>query len=476
MRNNPTDLPATELMASAPLQSLRQNYALARSEYEALLGSGKGQQHPVVEAVAARVESTRNALMVEVRNVQGALRNELASVTSEGGGVSRLFEQAKQRAFDLNMLEIEYRRLERTKINTEKLYSLVLERSKESELTSSLRFNNIRVAEEPVASGPVSPRVPVNLGIGAILGLVMGLAMMIGWESMDRNLRTPDDVEMDLGVPLLGALQAVTTDNASRGSYYGYGHRRRRKTSSTEKPTDRSVPELIVHMAPSSSISESARAIRTSLTFASPDKAQRVVLVTSASPGEGKTMIASTIAIAFAQVGHRTLLLDCDLRRARLHRVFQQNNDIGVSSAILDPELLNSPAIQTIVPNLSLLPSGPRVANPAELLQSAKFAQLVNILRERYDRVVIDSPPITAVTDAVVISTLADAAVLVVRANKTQRHVAVRAIRALRDVSAPLLGCVLNCLDPQKRGRGYYYYYHYYHNTEYTAGSGKATA
>ncbi|MGC4065902.1 MAG: polysaccharide biosynthesis tyrosine autokinase [Polyangiaceae bacterium] len=402
--------------------------------------------------------------MAEVRNVQGALTGDLAAVTKEASGIARLFEHAKQRALDLNMLEIEYRRLERTKNNTEKLYGLVLERSKESDITGMMRFNNIRVVEEPMKAGAVSPRVSLNLALGSVLGLVLGFGLVIARELLDRKVRTPEDVENDVGVPVLGVLPAVDSKLRSKGPYYG---RHSRARSTQIDPTLASKPELIAHAQPSSSTAEMARAIRTSLTFSSPDKAQRIVLVTSGSPGEGKTMVASTIAITFAQAGHRTILIDCDLRRSRVHRIYGKLNDVGVSSAIHELAQLESSTLATDIPNLSVLPAGPRVPNPAEVLQSEKFFAFLQRLKENYDKVVIDSPPVTAVTDGVIVAARADAVVFVARADVTLRSAASGSIRSLHEVSAPLIGCVLNCFEPNKKG--YSYYYRYYGTSEYTA-------
>jgi capsular exopolysaccharide synthesis family protein len=462
--SNPTELPATELLSSAILQHLRQQHVDAFSAFESAKGGGKGEKYPEVEAIRARVEVTRQALMAEVRNVQGALAGDLAAVTKEASGIARLFEHAKQRALDLNMLEIEYRRLERTKNNTEKLYGLVMERSKESDITGMMRFNNIRIVEEPMKLGAaVSPRVPLNLALGSVLGLLVGFGLVVARELLDRRVRTPDDVESDVGIPVLGVLPPVDGKARSRGPYYGR-HARSRK--GTADPALESRPELIAHVAPSSNTAEMARAIRTSLTFASPDKPQRIVLVTSGSPGEGKTMVASTVAITFAQAGHRTILIDCDLRRSRVHRIYGKVNDIGVSSAMQEPSQLDSTVLATEIPNLWVLPAGPRVPNPAELLQSEKFHTLLELLKGKFDRVIIDSPPVTAVTDGVIVAARADAVVFVIRANATLRSAAHGSVRSLREVGAPLAGCVLNCFEPNRKG--YSYYYRYYGASEYT--------
>jgi capsular exopolysaccharide synthesis family protein len=459
---DPVQLPATELLNNPVLNSLRQSYTLAKADLAVLRGGGRGDNHPEVQAAVARVSTTREALLAEVKNVQGAVRSDLNGAKQEAGGLTQLLEAAKQRAFDLNLLEIEYRRLERAKENTEKLYSLVIERSKESDLTGLMRFNNISIAEEAMASrAPVKPRVPLNLALGGLLGIGLGLVLAIGREVLDRRLRSPEDIEAELGLPFLGLLPAV--DQGNLDASYGYGALRRRGRKQQDRAAAAAAaaaaPEQIVHSAPTSSVAEAARSVRTNILFAAPDNPFRRILVASASPSEGKTMVASTLAIAMAQAGQRVLLVDCDLRRSRLHKVYNRLNDVGVTSALLDPALLDRENLETHIPNLSLLPAGPRAANPAELLHSESFTRLLDELSRRYDRVIIDSPPLVAVTDAAILSTHVDATVFVARAFKTSRDVAKQALRALHDVGAKIAGCVLNSVDTKRRYGAYYYSY-----------------
>jgi capsular exopolysaccharide synthesis family protein len=355
------------------------------------------------------------------------------------------------------LLEIEYNRLHREKVNTEKLYSLVLERTKESDLTRAARFNNLRIIDEPRAPrAPVRPRLPISLLIGGFAGLALGLALALGRELLDRTVKLPEHVEGDVGLTFLGLIPANGGSVGKSPPYYG--RRRRRRLQSGEN----AAPELIVHSESTSGIAEAARAIRTNILFMAPDEPYRRLLVTSAGPGEGKTTVACCIAIAMAQAGQRVLLVDCDLRRPRLHRIFQRANDIGVSSALLDMSVLDGARLETEVPNLSLLPSGPHVPNPAEVLQSDSFARLLEALGQRYDRLVIDSPPVAPVTDAAVLSRRVDATVMVIRAFRTTRDLARRAKRSLSDVGARIVGAVLNAVDLDRRDYGYqqYYYYH----------------
>jgi polysaccharide biosynthesis transport protein len=470
--NDVTSLPASELLSSSLLSNLRQDYVHAKADVESLLGAGKGENYPGVEAGSARVEATRQALMAEVKNVQGALQGDLTAVAREAQGLSRLFELAKQRAMDLNMLEIEYHRLERSKNNTEKLFGIVLERSKESDLTGMMRFNNISIVESPTTEkAPIKPKPLLNLAIGLLMGLVLGGAAALGREWVQhRTIRSPDDVEEGLGVPVMGVIPSLTGKVSRAGYYYSRQPRHDRGLNSIAPTLGDGLPvELTAHSVPASNAAECARGIRTSLTFSSPDNPYRTILVTSANPSEGKTMVATTIAVAFAQAGQKVLLVDCDLRRSRLHRIFKLTNAAGVSSVLQDISMIDSAAMPTVVPNLSLLAAGPHVPNPAELLQSASFERMLAALAERFDRVIIDSPPVLAVTDAAILGSRVDGAVVVARAKRTRREVARQVVKKMKDLGANVTGIVLNGIDePRHRGG---YYYGYYSREGYGTGS-----
>ncbi len=442
--DDPVALPAKELLSNGLLTALRENYIRAKSDLASIRNSGKGDNHPEVKASAAKVATTREALLKEMQNVRGSVKGDLRALTREAGGLKRLNDAAKQRALDINILEIKYRRLERTKANNEKLFGVVLERTKESQLASMMRFNNIRVVEEARATAqPVKPRVPLNIGIGVMVGVFLGLLAAFGRDQLDRSVKTSDDVERELALPFLGSLPL------SGGA-------------GTSKRDHSERPEIQAHEHPTSALAEAARGIRTNLLFMSPDKPYSRLLVTSPSPGEGKTTVASTIAIAMAQAGQRVLLLDCDLRRPRVHRVFGLTNDVGVTSVTIDPARLDLELMKTEIDNLSVLPSGPRVPNPAEFLQSDALTSLLDQLGEQFDRVVIDSPPASIVSDATILGTRVDGVVFVVRSSKTQRDVAKKALRSMTDVGVPVVGCVLNALDLVRLGYGRYSNYYQY--------------
>jgi capsular exopolysaccharide synthesis family protein len=450
--DNPAILPATELLQSDLLMSMRTQYEEAVRTRDGLLGMKKGHNYPDVQEAEAKALAARKALLSEVRNIQGALNKDLAVIKLQEAGLSVLFERAKKQASDLNLLETEYNRLRRSKENNEKLYSLVLERTKESDLGRVLRVNNIRVLDRPlVPRTPVRPAVSKNIAVGVFLGLILGIAAALGRGLLDRSVKTPDEVENDLGLPFLGLLPEIEP-SVEALSYAKKGKKQK-------VPPRGMGNELIVHERPTSGVAEAARTIRTNLLFMAPDHPYKTLLVTSAGPSEGKTTVATCIAVVMAQAGQRVVLIDCDLRRPRVHRIFRKGSAVGVTTALLD-ESIDDCVLDTSVPNLSVIPAGPIPPNPAELLHSAKFKNFLKQVEERFDRIIIDSPPIVPVTDAAVLSTLVDGTVLVIRAFKTTKDLARHAARALSDLGATRAGAVLNAVNFSRHE--YKNKYHYY--------------
>lgn len=455
--DNPVEMPISELLANPTVSQLRAEHLTARRELESLTALGRGENHPDVKSVRARELLTREALVSELRNARGAVGRELAIAEAEIAGLSGLFQRAEAQAMDLNLLEIEYNRLDRTKQNTERLYGLVLEKTKQSDLTQMMTFNNIRVIDPAVIPrSPVRPEVPTSLALGVFAGLLLGVGVAVGRELTDRTIKFPEDLERELGLTYLGLLPLTAEMGAQP-------RRRRQKLGGVERAV-----ELLAHRRPSSGLAEASRTVRTNILFMSPDHPHRRLLVTSAGAAEGKTTVACCIAVAMAQAGQRVLLMDCDLRRPRLHRVFDRNNDHGVSSLLIGESTIDVQSMETEVPNLWVLTAGPMVPSPAELLQSERFSRLLTDLSERFDRIIIDSSPLIPVTDAAVLSRSVDGTVLVVRAFETSRELAWQAARALRDVGAHVVGAVLNAVDLSRSHYGAYYRYYAYKQDGYS--------
>lgn len=457
--DNPAALPAQELLASATLGGLRAHFVEAERALKALQAEGRGENHPATRSAQAQLDSVRAALLAEVKNIQEAYERDAKGFEHEIAGLRGLYDAAEKRALDLNLMEIEYGRLRRGKETNEKLFSLVIERSKETDLTRALRINNVRIVDRPlVPKLPVTPNVPLNIAGGLAAGLALGLLAAIGKEQLDRTLKAPDEVERELGAVLLGVLPDAPGATGKMGRR---GAREARRRASAAEPSDLVPIELTVHMRPTSGLTEAARAIRTNIVFMSPDNPHKTLLITSAVPSEGKTTVACAIATTMAQAGQRVVLVDCDLRRPRLHSVFRRRNDFGVTSALLDRKVQDDIVFETEVPNLWLAPTGPIPPNPAELLHSEAFRGVLSRLQERFDRVIIDSPPIIAVTDATVLSTLVDGVIVVVRASTTTKDLVRRALKSLRDVGSQLVGVVLNAADVEDDSYSAYKYYSY---------------
>lgn len=452
--DDPRSLGASELLSSPLLQTLRQRYEEAVRGRDELLGQGKGESHPDVRRAEAAVQDARAAVLAEVRNVRVSADRELAATQKEEAGLNGLLTDAQRRAVEVNLLQIQYSRLRRERENNEKLYTLVLERTTETDLQRLLRVNNLRVVDAPdLARKPVRPRIALMVFLALAAGIAAGLGVAVSLVALDRTIKTPENVEDELGITCLGLLPILDMSKGGRG--YGYGRRRRR---AQPKPLD-IVPELVVHEVPMSNVAEAARAIRTNLMFMSADNPIRTLLVTSANPAEGKTTVACCIAIAIAHAGHRTLLVDCDLRRPRIHRIFGKPSDTGLTTALLDASALDRAILPTEVANLFVLPAGPIPPNPADLMHSERFRALIRDLRGRFDRVVFDSSPVAPVTDATILSAYVDATMLVVRAFATRKEAARHALRAILDIGSKTAGVVLNAVDFSRLEYKYATYY-----------------
>jgi capsular exopolysaccharide synthesis family protein len=454
--DNPDDIPASELLANLYLQTLRTQYREAFEQLVSLRASGKGDNHPLVKEAAGKLEDARKALLNEIHNVQDGVARDLAVVERQVQGEAELYDQARRRAVDLNMKEIEYHRLDRSRDENEKIYSLLIERMKETDLARMMRTNNLRIVEAAVAGAvPIRPRTGVNFAVGLIAGFLLGFAIAWLREQLDSSIKTPDDIEHKLGLTFLGLLPAVEDVARPRRS------RRHSRANGPAAAANTGPPELIVHRRPVSGAAEAARTIRTNLMFMNPDKPYKTMLVASAAPAEGKTTVACSLAISLAQGGQRVCLVDCDLRRPRIHRIFGRRLDIGVTSVLVGDATIEQVALPTEVDGLWSVPAGPLPPNPADLLHSERFRRFVRELGERFDRVILDSPPLVAVTDSAIISTVVDAVVFVIRAFKTGKYLSAQGLRALYDVEAPLVGAVLNAVNLDHHEYSYYYYFYY---------------
>ncbi len=452
---NPDDVPASELLSNAFLGQLRTQYQQAMKERAELIAEGKGENHPLVKKADEKIALSKKAMLSEVKNIQAAVARDLAIIERQEAGEAGLYEASRKKAVELNLKELEFHRLDRLRAQNEKLYAVLLEQLKEADLRRMMNTNNIRLIDTPTEpKAPIAPRVPTNVGIGVLTGLLLGIALALLREVVDNTLKTPDDVEKRLGVTFLGLLPEIADEDIDRK-----GRRRRARRIKTEL-----APELVVHERPTSGVAEAARSLRTNLMFMNPDNPIRRILVTSAAPSEGKTTVAVSVAVSLAQGGQRVCIVDCDLRRPRLHRIFDRAGDVGLMNLILGDASIDEVAKPTIVPNLYCIPCGPIPPNSADVVASEKFQRVLDELSKHFDRIVLDSPPVVAVTDSAILSTVVDGVLLVVRATKTSVNLSRSGLRSLRDVDAPIAGAVLNAVNLDKHD--YYYHRYYYYKRE----------
>jgi polysaccharide biosynthesis transport protein len=461
--DSPDQIPASELLANTFLGQLRKNYQDAARERAELVAEGKGENHPAVKKADEKIALSRTHLISEIKTIQGAVARDLAIIQQQEGGEAGLYEGARKKAVELNLKELEFHRLDRMRAQNEKLYAVLLEQLKEADLRRMMNTNNIRLIDTPTEpKWPISPRVPTNVGIGLLTGIVLGIALALLREALDNTLKTPDDLEKRLRTTFLGLLPEIAEEDID-GSTPGKRRRRKARRIKTEL-----APELLVHERPASGIAEAARSLRTNLMFMNPDRPYKRILVTSAAPSEGKTTVAVSVAVSLAQGGQRVCIVDCDLRRPRIHRIFDRAGDIGIMNVMLGEATVDDVAKPTIVPNLYCIPCGPIPPNSADVVASEKFRHLLDELGEKFDRVVLDSPPVVAVTDSAILSTLSDGVLMVVRAHKTTYGLARSGLRTLRDVDAPIAGAVLNAVNLD-RHEYYYQRYYYYRREGYAA-------
>jgi capsular exopolysaccharide synthesis family protein len=380
-----------------------------------------------------RINSTLEVYQTQIDGVQADI--ELAQTqlqvfqALEDNGEELTLEQAAQRA-----------RLEASLAQYRSSLADLLRNRDDVKRAEANRGDTITVVEPAIEpSRPIRPRVLVNTLIAAALGALLLLAVAFLIEYLDDTIKLPEDAARVTGLPALGSMVQ-----------YRNGDQERR---------------LIAATNPQSPFTESYRTLRTNIQFSSLDRPIEKLMITSASPGEGKSTTAANLAVVIAQSGKRTILIDADLRRPVLHQVFSLPNAVGVTNALLMPEGSDlSPLLQaTDIENLWLLSSGPQPPNPSELLGSHRMEELIRELRQHADMLVFDSPPTLAVTDAAVLARQMDGVLLVVESASTREVAAKRAAQGLLKVNANVLGVAVNRI-PYRMAGSHYYYYDYYEN------------
>ena len=386
---------------------------------------------------------------------------EVEALQAKEDALKKIVDQHLLKLDTLPEKSLKLARLERAKKLNENLYMMMKEKYEESRITRAGQIGKIRIVDPAVPPEfPISPKKKLNLILATLVGLGLGIGVVFFLEYLDNSVRTVEDVER-LQLPLLGSIPDIEPEKQN-GLW-----RALPKKKGSEDEVGRLATRLVTHLKPKSPYSEAYRSLRTQIQYARSEKPVQTILVSSPGPGEGKSTSVTNLAITMAQMGSKTILVDSDLRRPVLHSLFDLKRDVGLSNYLVGRAEIEEVIRPTSVDNLYLISCGILPPNPSELLGSKRMQELIQQLKNEYDYVLFDSPPLIAVTDAVVMAPWVDGVVLVLRSGKTDRDAAVRAFELLRNVKANVLGTLLNDVLPSYMyGSYYYYYYYYYYSSE----------
>jgi capsular exopolysaccharide synthesis family protein len=367
--------------------------------------------------------------------------------------------------------EVEYARLERTSSGLTQIYTMLQTRLREAQIAEAVDDGSVRVVDPGFfPTTPIAPRPTLNVALGVIVGLLLGIAAILLRERLDRTVHTKEEVELITGATVLALIPHIGEPDRAKYLQAWAEIRRNGRVPSFGRTELRSDENKLLLKDPHSVASEAFRKLRTNISFARADTPPKVLIFTSPAAGDGKSTSVMNLAIALVQQGKRIAVVDADMRRGGLHKMLNGLQTPGLSEILVGQCTIES-ALQSLTLEtfgaVDLLATGVVPPNPAELLASPRFRLLLEGLRETYDVVLIDSPPINLVTDAAIIGSETDGAILVARAAKTTRDELLHAISQLRHVQVSVTGLVLNDFDP-KRDASYSAPYYYGYRYEYT--------
>jgi capsular exopolysaccharide synthesis family protein len=427
------------ILSNAYIQQQKAELATLQRQ-QVQLAEKYGDKHPAMIEVASSIQNAQLKLEGEIRKVVQAVKTEYQAAVAQEQSMTEALESQKTEALAMNRKAIDYGVIRRDVESSTQIYQSLLQRANETGVSGELRTSNIRVVDDAqVPVDPVSPRRALNMLVGLLGGAFLGVGLAFLFEYLDNRVKTPEEIETELGIPSLGMipLMAAVPGKAN---------------------------PLISDGAPPN-FSEAFRALRTNILFSAAAGGPRSIVVTSTGPGEGKTMVAGNVAIGLAQTGQRVLLVDADMRRPRSHELFGLAVEPGLSNLLVGASKASEVVQPSGVENLWVMPAGTTPPNPAELLGSKRFADLTTSLGGHFDCVIIDTPPVLAVTDAAVVAHRASGVLFVIAADGTSKQAAQTALDQLQHARAKFLGAVLNRIDIQRDS----YYYSRYYRKEYSS-------
>jgi capsular exopolysaccharide synthesis family protein len=446
LKGDSADADTFPLVAQNPtIQEIKQQLAHLNGE-KAKLSQRYGPQHPEMERITKQIESATTRLRSETAKVLESIANDYRSAMAEERNLTASLEDQKRQAIDLNRKNITYSILEREAESERQVYNALLQQEKELRVVSNSRANNVQLMDDAeLPGGPYTPNHSRDWLMALVLGLALGVALAYSVEYLDDTVKLPDDVTQRLKLPLLGLVPAVGGEK---------------------------LPVLTG--AVPHDFGEAFRSLRTSLVFTNGSPGKRTIAVTSTQPLEGKTTTACNLAVALALGGARVMLIDADMRRPGLHRTMSLPNEIGLSHILTGQARVRDAVQRTSENNLFVMTAGHVPPNPSELLSSERMRHLIaNLEAGPFDWVIMDTPPVLAVTDAVILAPYMSGVVFVIGAEMTRRAHAERAIQTIQGGKPNIIGAVLNRVD-LNRNKYYYSRYYGYHYKSYYGDSSSA--
>ncbi|MCF8106262.1 MAG: polysaccharide biosynthesis tyrosine autokinase [Desulfohalobiaceae bacterium] len=438
-----------EVMNNELIQQLKGQYADLQGRYQELLSTFK-PEYPDLKNLKARMDDIEARIEEEKQSVLSSLRSEYESAQEREARLSAKAKEKKQLALNLNDKVTQYSILKQEVSTNEQIYQSLLDRSKEIHANVGTELPNLQVvsaADRPIL--PFKPNVRRNLLLAIVLGLMLGVGLAFFLEYLDNTVKKIEEITDRFNIPMLAVAPEVA--------------------KAEQQELDRYITQH-----PKSSFSESIRSARTAIQLSSFDQPPKSLVVTSSTPAQGKSTLALNLAQAFAAAEERVILLECDLRKPRLYKLFTEN---GSKSKGLSNYLSNLCSLQEVIhtldgTNLKIIPSGSVPPNPTELLSSKRMRSFLAKLEEKFDRVILDAPPFTGFADALVLSNQVGGVVLVANLGETERETLRIFSRSMHNVQAQILGCIVNKMNTGYRYGGYYYRYYKYNYYKYNASYG----
>jgi len=427
------------------------------------LGATYTPDHPKIQRVQAQIATIQAAFDNERSNILKRIKNDYDEAVRKEKLLSDDYAQQTHLVSGQGEKAVQYNILKREVDSNRAVYDAMLQQLNQASIASALRASNVRVVDPAkVPTRPYKPDTPVSAGLGLLSGLFLGVAFVVMRERADRTIQQPGDSTFYLNVPELGIIPAGSLEQRRLFKPAASGQ------TTTSLETANRV-ELVTIQQRQSMLAESFRSTLVSILFSGENGSRpRTIVLTSANPSEGKSTVVCNLGIAIAEVGNRVLLIDADLRRPRLHKVFGLNASPGLSDLLKDRTAATSEAGQaairpTSVPNLFLLPSGESTAAAMTLLYGAQVPEMLKQLRQQFDTILIDTPPMLQIPDARVLGRLSDRVILVIRAGSTTRDAAQAAFQRFQEDGTNVLGTILNDWNPKHAPSGYYGYHSGYY-------------